>query len=85
MWQLLKAGYRTTAFVHDEVVIELPEASDYADEARRVERILCEAMTDTLQSDIPITVEFAVAERWYKQAEAVWEDGRLVPWEPREP
>jgi hypothetical protein len=82
LWRLLKAGYRMTAFVHDEVVIELPLASDYADESRRVEQILCEAMTDTLQSDIPITVDFAVADRWYKQAEAVWDDGRLVPWEP---
>ena len=82
LWRLLQSGYRMTAFVHDEVVIELPEAGNYADEARRIEHILCESMTDVLQSDIPITVEFAVAERWYKQAEAVWEDGRLVPWEP---
>jgi DNA polymerase I-like protein with 3'-5' exonuclease and polymerase domains len=82
LWMLLRAGYRITAFVHDEVVIELPVSLDYASEARSVERILCDAMTDTLQSDIPVTVEYSVARRWYKQAEAVWKDGRLVPWEP---
>ena len=34
--------------------------------------------------DIPIKVEYALAKRSYKNAEAAYEDGQLVCWEPRQ-
>jgi hypothetical protein len=82
MWQLLLAGYRVVAFVHDEFVIELPADADHTAQAKHVEHICCQAMQQ-LVGDIPIECEYALANRWYKQATAVRDiTGRLIPWQP---
>ena len=82
MWQLLLAGYRVVAFVHDEFVIELPIDSDHTAQAKHVEHICCYAMQQ-LVGDIPIECEYALASRWYKQAAAVRDAvGKLIPWQP---
>jgi DNA polymerase I-like protein with 3'-5' exonuclease and polymerase domains len=82
MWQLLLAGYRIVAFVHDEFIIELPAEADHTAQAKQVERICCQAMQQ-LVGDIPIECEYGLADRWYKQATAVWDaEGRLIPWQP---
>jgi DNA polymerase I-like protein with 3'-5' exonuclease and polymerase domains len=82
MWQLLLAGYRVVAFVHDEFVIELPIDSDHTAQAKHVEHICCHAMQQ-LVGDIPIECEYALAGRWYKQASATFNDeGKLKIWEP---
>ena len=74
------AGYRCVAFIHDEVLIELPVDADHAAEANRIEQIMCEAM-QTITGTVPVACEYALAQRWFK-AEAVYtKDGRLVPWE----
>jgi hypothetical protein len=31
---------------------------------------------------VPVACEYALAERWYKQAKAEFQDGRLVVWKP---
>jgi hypothetical protein len=49
-------------FVHDEVVIELPEDADHAAEARRVEPIMNRAMK-VVTGDVPVAVEFALSRR----------------------
>jgi len=82
LWQLLRAGYRVVAFVHDEVLIELPIQADHTAEARRINRILCQAMQEFTGS-IPIQCEYALAQRWHKAAEAVFENGKLMPWSPQ--
>ena len=82
MWELTKAGYRIVAFVHDEFLIELPVAADFTNEARRIETICCETMQQ-LTGEIPIICEFALARKWYKQAESVFDvQGRLLEWKP---
>jgi DNA polymerase I-like protein with 3'-5' exonuclease and polymerase domains len=82
MWQLLLAGYRVVAFVHDEFVIELPVDADHAAQAQHIDHICCQAMQQ-LVGDIPIACEYALADRWYKQAAAVWDTaGNLIPWQP---
>ena len=84
MWELLKAGYRVVAFVHDEFVIEIPRLDDWTAAAKDIERICCQAM-QPLVGDIPVTCEYALMERWYKQAAAVFDsDGRLQIWRPEE-
>ena len=36
LWALIRAGYRVVAFIHDEIIVELPEEGvDHAAEARR--------------------------------------------------
>lgn len=81
MWDLFKAGYRIAAFVHDEFVIELPKQADHTAAAKHIEHICCKSMQE-LVGDIPVTCEYALADRWYKQAVAVFDDGKLIPWQP---
>jgi DNA polymerase I-like protein with 3'-5' exonuclease and polymerase domains len=82
MWELVKAGYRIAAFVHDEFVIELPAQADHTAAAQQVERICCTAMQQLL-GDIPVSCEYALADRWYKQAAAVTDNaGKLTTWKP---
>jgi len=73
-------GSRTILFAHDELVIEMPE--DRAHEAsHRVSDIMVAAMGEFCP-DVPVEAPPALMRRWYKGAEPVYVDGRLVPWEP---
>lgn len=82
LWRLYIRGFRCVAFVHDEVVIELPIKSDHTRQAAEIDRILCESM-EQLTGTIPIACEYSLADRWYKQAEAAFDDnGILQPWVP---
>ena len=82
LWRLFRAGYRIVAFVHDEFVIELSEDADHSSEARRIDDICCTSM-EQITGNVPIACEYSLSHRWYKQAEAVFDDeGRLLVWEP---
>jgi hypothetical protein len=81
LWALIRAGYRVAAFVHDEVVVELPEDANHTAEARRVEGIMNQSM-ETVTGNVPVACEYALCRRWSKQAKTLFdEDGRLIPWE----
>ena len=83
LWGLYRAGFRAIAFVHDEVLIELPINADHTEAAKRIDRILCETMEE-LTGSIPIACEFALSDRWYKSAEAVFNSsGELQKWNPK--
>ena len=83
LWRLYREGFRTVAFVHDEVVVELPEDSDHSAEAGKVVSLLVSSMSEVMDSDIPVEVEFSLSRRWWKEAEEVRsEDGRLLLWTP---
>jgi len=82
IWNLIKAGYRVVAFIHDEVLIELPTDANHTAEAERIEQIMCQSM-ETVTGSVPVACEYSLSDRWYKQAEAVFQDGQLIPWEPR--
>ena len=82
LWRLLRSGYRTVAFIHDEVVVEIPTDGDHTAHVRKIDAILRDSMSDVLQSDLPIEVEIALTDRWYKDAEAIWDDGQIKPWSP---
>ena len=82
LWGLYRAGFRSVAFVHDEVLVELPINSDHTEAASRIDRILCESMEE-LTGSVPISCEYALSDRWYKAAEAVFdEEGKLQQWKP---
>ena len=82
LWGLYRSGFRSVAFVHDEVLIELPIESDHTEAASRIDRILCESMEE-LTGAVPVACEYALSDRWYKGAEAVYDDsGKLIPWQP---
>ena len=82
MWNLLLAGYRVVAFIHDEFVIELPLDADHTREAERVNGICCSSMQQVV-GNIPVACEYSLTDRWYKQATAVRDaDGKLRVWQP---
>lgn len=67
-------------FVHDEIIAEVPE-----DRAHEAAHRIAEVMVATMNlytPDVPARAEPALMRRWYKSADPVYVDGRLVPWEP---
>jgi hypothetical protein len=80
LWDLLWAGYRVVAFIHDEFVIELPEDADHTAEARRIAGIINAAM-ERVTGAVPVACDYALSRRWSKAAKAVYRDGKLVPCE----
>ena len=80
LWRLYREGFRCVAFVHDEVIIEIPIDSDHTSQARVIDSILCDSMKE-LTGEIPVACEYALTSRWLKDAEAVFEKGKLQLWE----
>ncbi|MCZ7645672.1 MAG: DNA polymerase [Planctomycetota bacterium] len=80
---LVNAGYHLVGFVHDEFILELPKDLDHAQEAKRIEGIVCDAMAQAVNGMVPVSVEFALSTCWSKGAKAKHDkDGRLLPWSP---
>lgn len=72
-------GSRVLVALYDELIIECP--ADQAHEAaHRLAEVMCSAAQKWLP-DIPVRASPALCTRWYKSAEAKYdESGRLVPW-----
>lgn len=92
-WRLAKAlatpgwfrdsGTRPLAFIHDEILAEIPEGPrELRDRcAREIERTMVEAMQECFP-DVLVRAEPALMRRWDKDAEMVLgEDGLLDVWE----
>jgi DNA polymerase I-like protein with 3'-5' exonuclease and polymerase domains len=83
LWQLTRSGYRVVAFIHDEFIVELNRLDDIDRATEEIPRICSEALQPFVPG-IPVPCEFALAERWYKQAEAIFNDaGQLQVWTPK--
>ncbi len=78
-------GVRPLAFVHDQVLCETTEdQSTWHEQAHEVARILCEGAS-AIFKDVKIGAEPVLATVWSKKAEPVVdENGRLIPWSPKE-
>ncbi len=76
-------GSRIILDAHDELITEHPESVAH-DGATRMSELLVEALR-FLCPDMKkaIRADPAIMRRWWKGAEAVFENGRLVPWEPK--
>lgn len=83
LWKLFRAGYKIVNFLHDEAIIEVPEDSDLAGHAARIEKLMIAGMK-LVVPNVKITVSHAAMDHWYKDAEAVYEDGKLQVWQPEE-
>lgn len=75
-------GSRIVAMLHDELILEVPEEKAHEATERLSERMIS-GMHEVVP-DIKVGTEAALARRWYKGAEPVFVDGRLVPWSPKE-
>ena len=75
-------GCRPWLFLHDEIGLEVPHDDNASDAAQRLQVAMIESMSKWIP-DIPITCTPVLGERWYKGAEPVYVDGKLVPCEPK--
>jgi DNA polymerase I-like protein with 3'-5' exonuclease and polymerase domains len=84
LFELVQEGFRVVGFVHDEILVELPDEGGYVSEAlvRRVQEAMCRAMGRVLVGDIPVGCEAALSRRWSKKAKLIVRDGKVYPWEP---
>lgn len=71
---------RCVAFVHDEIIIEAPEAQAH-DAAMRLQAVM-EREFNKFVPDCPTEAEPTIMRYWSKKAKQVWtDDGVLTPWE----
>jgi DNA polymerase I-like protein with 3'-5' exonuclease and polymerase domains len=80
LFRLLRAGFQVCGFIHDEMLILIPDGTDYQAATDQVQQILADAMKE-LCPDIPICTEYLLADRWYKDVDKQPKDaqGRMVP------
>lgn len=74
-------GCRVVAFIHDEFLVEVPEAT--AHEAALAVQLVMEEAGRAWCPDVPVRAEPALMRAWSKGAEPAYIDGRLVAWEDR--
>jgi DNA polymerase I-like protein with 3'-5' exonuclease and polymerase domains len=85
LFALIEAGFRVVGFVHDEVLVELPDEGGYvsADRVRQIEEIMCRRMEEVLVGGIQAACESALSRCWHKKAKLIVKDGKVYPWEPQ--
>lgn len=75
-------GSRPVLFVHDEFILEVPVATAH-EATMRLSEIMVAGMREVVP-DVKVGTEYAIAARWYKGAEAAYDENkRLIPWEPK--
>lgn len=76
------AGCRPVVFIHDEIIMEAPEAIA-SEAAARLSDVMVRELAKLIP-DVPIQADAAMMRRWHKGAEPLHdEQGRLIPWEPK--
>lgn len=93
IWEVMKECYvdedsplygcRPVAFIHDELLVEVPEnIEERTAAADRLAQVMVSAMREWIP-DVKISAEPAAMRRWYKGAEETRdEEGKLLCWEP---
>lgn len=74
-------GCRIILFAHDELIVEMPEAVAHL-AAMRLSAVMVESMRE-YTPDVLVEAPPALMRRWFKNAEPVYVNGILVPWEPK--
>ena len=84
--RLVLAGYRVVGFVHDEILVELPDKGKgyvLAAAVDKVVELVREGMAEVTYG-YPVECEFTVATCWSKRAELLHKDKRIYAWQPPE-
>jgi len=74
-------GCRPVLFVHDEIIVEIPEDGLMHERAQRIAELMVEGMR-LICPDVPIKAEPVLMRSWHKDAEPRFENGRLTIWTP---
>lgn len=75
-------GVKQVAFVHDEVILEIPEDEHMHERAYRAAHVMIDGMRQVMP-DVKVGAEPALMYRWNKAAEAVFDsNNRLKVWKP---
>lgn len=76
-------GCRPVAFIHDEVLVEVPAELEHARAAAaEIESLMIAGMRAFIP-DVPIKADAHLMDRWYKDAEPVRDSaGELILWRP---
>jgi len=84
LWKLWRAGFRIVNFIHDQVLIEVPADSDLKAQAEQIREHMIRGMKEVVP-DVRVDVSYAATKRWYKDAEAEWDEKgkRLLLWHPK--
>jgi hypothetical protein len=73
---------RAVLFMHDEIIVEAPEATAHEAAERLGEIMVEELVLRCPDVAVACKAEPWLAKRWSKNAKPLWgEDGRLVPWD----
>jgi hypothetical protein len=85
LFALVKEGFRVVGFVHDEVLVELPDEGGFVSKAvvEHVEKIMTAEMEKVL-GGLPASVESTLSTRWSKEAKHTVEGDKVLPWSPKE-
>lgn len=69
------------AFIHDEMIVEVPDDRWAPERTAEIERLMVKAM-ERICPDVPVKAEPTLMRKWSKGASYVkWDDGRLAVWE----
>jgi len=80
MWNLMQVGYKLVGFIHDEILIEILENSDWDREIELINKIVCSSMQE-LTGTIPIMCEYSLSRVWSKEAKSIYDKkGRIQIW-----
>lgn len=84
LWRLVREGFRVVGFVHDELLVELPDEGGFVSAAivERVKEIMCRSMAEVLLTDIPVQCEATLSSCWSKRAKLIAARGKVYPWRP---
>jgi hypothetical protein len=85
LWNLLYHGFRVVGFVHDELLVELPDQGGYVDLqlCEQVKRHVCEPMAQVTLT-VPIDAEYTLSTCWSKNARLLRDDSKVYPWQPED-
>jgi hypothetical protein len=80
LWQLWRAGYRIVNFIHDEILIEIPEHSNLALHAEVVRHLMIDSMRRVVP-DVLVGVMVVASNAWLKGATTMFNEvGQLTAW-----
>jgi len=84
LWEVFKRNYKTVVFIHDELIIELPDDEYLTPRVAHIQELMASAMKQVIP-DVRVGTGVCAMYQWAKDAEEVRdEQGRLLPWFPPE-